>query len=360
LAAALKELDYPAAKLDVKFVLEEDDAETIAAAKALRLDGRFEILTVPRGEPRTKPRACNYALRFARGDYLVIYDAEDRPEADQLKMAVLAFRKATPSVVCYQARLNVYNVGDNWLTRMFALEYAAWFDFLLPGLDRLRIPIPLGGTSNHFRIGALRAAGGWDACNVTEDADLGVRLARLGYRVLPLDSSTYEEAVPALRGWIRQRSRWLKGYMQTVLVHSRAPFGFVRILGLWPFFGFTVFIGGAVLTSLLAPPFWALSLVMAWSGSERVLAAYGGVVIQTAFLSLVAGNGILTLMAILAPLKRRWPYLMPYGATVFFYWWLISAAAYKALWQLARRPFYWEKTPHGFLPRARRRRAASR
>ena len=300
---------------------------------------------------RTKPRACNYALRFIRGSCTVIYDAEDRPDPDQLKKVVAAFRVAPPDVACFQARLNVYNADDNWLTRMFALEYAAWFDFLLPGLGRLGIPIPLGGTSNHFRTEILTGVCGWDAFNVTEDADLGVRLARLGYRVLPIDSSTYEEATPSLGGWIRQRSRWLKGYMQTALVHLRAPARFIRTVGVLPFLGFVIFLLGAVMTSLLSPFFWILSCVLALIGSEAVLGPYGAVVATLSYVSLIGGNCVLTLLAMLAPLKRRWLHLAPYGASVFFYWLLISLAAYKGLYQLVRRPFYWEKTQHGLARR---------
>jgi glycosyltransferase XagB len=347
LVRALKGLDYPAAKLDIKLALEEDDTETIAAAKAARLDGRFEILRVPPGTPRTKPRACNYALRFARGAYTVIYDAEDRPEPDQLKKAAAAFRRARSCVACFQARLNVYNADENWLTRMFALEYAAWFDFLLPGLARLGIPIPLGGTSNHFRTQVLRDAGGWDAFNVTEDADLGIRLARQGLAVIPLDSTTYEEAVPGLRGWVRQRSRWIKGYMQTTLVHLRRPSRFAKAVGIGPFAGFVLFVGGAAATNLLSPIVWLLALLLTFAGNETILGSYGGLVAATSYFSLLAGNGLLTLLAILAPFKRGWRHLAPYGATVCLYWVLISAAAYKALWQLARCPFYWEKTDHG-------------
>jgi cellulose synthase/poly-beta-1,6-N-acetylglucosamine synthase-like glycosyltransferase len=356
IAAALKNLDYPPAKLDIKLILEEGDAATIAAAKSLDLDARFEILAVPESFLRTKPRACNYAMRFIRGAYAVIYDAEDRPEPDQLKKVVAAFRSAPRDVAVFQARLNVYNAQDNWLTRMFALEYAAWFDFLLPGLGKLGIPIPLGGTSNHFRAEILSAISGWDSFNVTEDADLGVRLAREGHRVLPIDSSTYEEATPALGGWIRQRSRWLKGYMQTALVHLRAPVKFMRAVGLLPFLGFVIFVLGAVMTSLLAPVFWILSLVLAITGSAAVLGPYGAAVLATSYFSLVAGNGVLTLLAMLAPLKRRWFRLAPYGAGVFVYWLLISVAAYRALWQLRARPHHWEKTEHGFAGDARRSR----
>ena len=223
LARALSALDYPLDCLDIKFVVEEDDRETCAAAEALAAQGPFEVLHVPTSLPRTKPKACNYALRFARGEYLVIYDAEDRPEADQLRKAVASFRKASPETVCFQARLAIYNADDGWLARMFALDYTVWFKALLPELDKLGVPMPLGGTSNHFRTAILRAAGGWDPFNVTEDADLGIRLAQLGYRVSMLDSTTFEEAPARLGPWLRQRSRWLKGYMQTWLVHVREP-----------------------------------------------------------------------------------------------------------------------------------------
>jgi cellulose synthase/poly-beta-1,6-N-acetylglucosamine synthase-like glycosyltransferase len=234
---------------------------------------------------------------------------------------------------------------------MFALEYAAWFDFLLPGLARLGIPLPLGGTSNHFRTDTLPALGGWDAFNVTEDADLGVRLARKGHRVIPLDSSTYEEAPPTLRDWFGQRSRWTKGYMQTALVHLREPVKFARAVGVLPFLGFTIFVLGAVLTSLLAPVFWLLAAVLAVIGSDKLLGAYGPAVAAVSYANLIGGCGVLTLLAMIAPTKRKWLYLAPYGISVIAYWWLISAAAYKALWQLYFRTHYWEKTQHGLSRR---------
>lgn len=194
LANALRKLDYPISKLDVKLVLEADDLDTIEAAKKLCLEAFFEIIRVPPSQPKTKPKACNYALHFARGELLTIYDAEDKPEPDQLKRVVAAFRKAEKDVVCIQARLNYYNADENWLTRMFTLEYTLWFDFYLPALEYLRIPIPLGGTSNHFRLHVLRQVRAWDPYNVTEDADLGVRLIQNGYRVNVVNSTTFEEA----------------------------------------------------------------------------------------------------------------------------------------------------------------------
>jgi hypothetical protein len=152
----LTHLDWPAAKLDIKLILEAADLDTIAAARALDLPGNVEIVVVPEIHPRTKPKALNYALPLARGEYLVIFDAEDRPDRDQLRRAFAVFRRGPPSLACVQAALNIYNASDNWLTRQFTLEYCALFDALLPALDRLRLPIPLGGTSNHFRMAALK------------------------------------------------------------------------------------------------------------------------------------------------------------------------------------------------------------
>jgi glycosyltransferase XagB len=210
LTAALRRMDYPRSKLDIKLILEAGDTETIEAAKALALDATFEIVRVPHSLPQTKPKACNYALNLARGKYLTIYDAEDKPEPDQLKKAVLAFQMLGDRAACMQARLNYFNAEENWLTRMFTLEYSLWFDMFLPALDRLGVPIPLGGTSNHFDLAKLREVGAWDPYNVTEDADLGLRFAALGYRVGVINSVTYEEANSQVGNWIRQRSRWIK------------------------------------------------------------------------------------------------------------------------------------------------------
>jgi cellulose synthase/poly-beta-1,6-N-acetylglucosamine synthase-like glycosyltransferase len=241
---AVTALDYPVEKLDVKLLLEEDDPATREKIEEVRdrLPPCVEVVVCPRvapGEPRTKPRACNWGLERAKGEYLVIYDAEDHPEPDQLRKAVVAFHRLQAAgqekVVCLQAKLNYFNPRQNVLTRFFTLEYTTWFDLLLPGLHAFRTPIPLGGTSNHFRTDVLRALGGWDPFNVTEDCDLGLRLARQGYRTHVLDSTTWEEANSRLGNWIRQRSRWVKGYFQTHLVHTRDSLWPALALAAWAF-----------------------------------------------------------------------------------------------------------------------------
>lgn len=347
LAAALRRLDYPLAKLDVKLVLEADDEATIAAAKAQNLEGIFEIVVVPPSEPRTKPKACNYALHLATGEYLVIYDAEDKPEPDQLKKAVAAFRKVDSRTACLQARLNFYNWDENWLTRMFTLDYSLWFDLLLPALDRFRMPIPLGGTSNHFRTAVLRELHAWDPFNVTEDADLGIRLAKKGYRVGVIDSTTFEEANCAVGNWIRQRSRWLKGYMQTWLVHMRHPLALLRAIGPRGFLGFQLFVGGTVAAALINPLLWATFLAWLALGSSVFAELFPGWLLYPSGFALIVGNMFLVYLAAIGPLKRSRYGLVVSALSVPVYWVLMSIAGWKAVFQLLYRPFYWEKTRHG-------------
>jgi glycosyltransferase XagB len=349
---APKYRDWPAAKLDIKLILEAADHETVAAARALRLPGNVEIVVVPDLPPRTKPKALNYALPLARGEYLVIYDAEDRPEQDQLRRAFQAFRSGPPDLATVQARLNLYNARENWLTRQFTLEYSALFDGILPALDRLQLPIPLGGTSNHFRVSALKWLMAWDPFNVTEDADLGTRLARAGYRCQIIASTTYEEAPGHFMSWLRQRTRWLKGFVQTWLVHMRSPRTLWRELGPRGFFGFQVMVGGTILSALVHPWFYGLVAYELVQGGflappEMLLGLpFWGV----AWFDLVTGYVAAMTLAALAAHRRRHARLLWQVPLMPFYWLLISAAAYRAVGQFVTAPFKWEKTEHACPP----------
>ncbi|GIU78452.1 MAG: hypothetical protein KatS3mg005_1690 [Bryobacteraceae bacterium] len=347
LAGALRALDYPRSKLDIKLVLEGDDEETIQACKKAAMEGNVELIVVPPGLPRTKPKALNYALPFARGQLLTIYDAEDLPQPDQLKKAVAAFRKAPWEVVCLQARLNYFNWRENWLTRLFTLEYSLWFDWYLPGLEALGIPIPLGGTSNHFRTEVVRAIGGWDPFNVTEDADLGVRFTMSGWRVGVLDSTTYEEANNHLGNWIRQRSRWVKGYLQTWLVYMRNPWRTFRRLGWKGFLGFQAFVGGTFLGPLAFPPLTAMYAYWLLTRTHALDLLFPAYVLDISLLLLLAGNGLLVYFHMLAAWHRGRPLLVFCALQLPAYYLLMSIAAWRALWQLCWRPHYWEKTEHG-------------
>jgi len=385
-------LDYPADKLDIKVLLEPDDAQTIRVIEGMELPANVEALVVPDSLPKTKPKACNHGLEHARGEYLVIYDAEDRPEPDQLKKAVIAFRKANAArrtlfgvrqprreTVCLQAKLNYFNQRQNVLTKWFTVEYSTWFDLFLPGLHGLGAPIPLGGTSNHFKTSVLRKIGGWDAFNVTEDCDLGIRLDKMGYETQVLDSTTWEEANSRLFNWIRQRSRWVKGYIQTHLVHMRHPFRTLWQLGPWGTLSFLISVGGLSLMLILNPVFWLAGAIylallgmdlhgVGWSvgkflqlppeqrWSWQMLFTdprgdpFWNTVSQVFYvvtLVLVLGNVFFILMHVVACIKRRLYDLIPYAVTMPLYWILISIGAWKGFLQLFFKPFYWEKTIHG-------------
>ena len=356
LVEALGKLDYPVAKLDIKLILESIDSETLAEVRRLGLGPPFDVIVVPDRQPRGKPKALNYALAFARGDYVCVYDAEDIPDRDQLRRVVAHFANAPPTLGCVQGRLIIDNAAAGWLCRQFALEYATLFDGLLPALDHLRLPLPLGGTSNHFPLRVLRDVGAWDAWNVTEDADLGFRLARHGYRCELLATDTYEEAPHRLGAWLGQRTRWQKGWMQTVIVHNRQPLRLLTELGPWRWFGFQAQFGGIVVSSLVYPMSLAV-LVVPWLTGDPVFHAEtptDRVLTWLTLFNLLAGLAVPMLHAAICTLGRGRILPLLDVPLMPLYWLLISLAAYRALFQLARDPFKWEKTEHGLSRRGRR------
>lgn len=351
LVRALTALDYPQDRKDIKLLLEEDDHETIAACREMApvLPPCFEIVVVPKGVPRTKPRACNFGLASARGKFVVIYDAEDVPEPDQLKKSVAAFASAPGRIMCLQAKLNFYNQRQNILTRWFTLEYSMWFDLYLPALGAVDAPIPLGGTSNHFEAARLRELGGWDAYNVTEDCDLGVRLYRAGYRTAMLDSTTWEEACGRPGYWIAQRSRWVKGYIQTWLVHLRNPLLLLRQVGFKKNFHFHLVIGGMFFCLLVNPFYWLLSIFWIFTHWPLLAAFFPPVVFAMGAVSLFLGNFAFVYTSAAGAAHRRYYDLVKYAIIVPPYWFLMSLGAWRGLVQLIARPFYWDKTKHGFF-----------
>jgi cellulose synthase/poly-beta-1,6-N-acetylglucosamine synthase-like glycosyltransferase len=298
LVAGLDRIAWPREKLDVKLVVDEDDVETIAAARALANGPPYEVIVVPAGGPRTKPMALQYALAFARGTYVTVYDAEDRPHPGQLAEAYATFRRSSPRLACLQAPLLIAGPHRTMLERLFAIEYAALFDGLLPALVRLRLPLPLGGSSNHFRLSALVRAGGWDPWNVTEDADLGIRLVRFGYVTGTITLPTAEDAPASLASWMRQRARWFKGWLQTWIVHMRAPARLLGALGGRRFIGFNM-IGFGVIVSTIAHPLFLATLIVVlargsfWSGGELMPAALFGL----SLFNLVAGYAAMAVLA---------------------------------------------------------------
>ena len=348
----LEKLSYPKALLDVLLILEENDTVTRAALSGITLPPWIRVIPVPDGQPRTKPRAMNYALDFCRGEIVGIYDAEDAPDPDQIDRIAARFATAPPDLVCLQGVLDYYNPRQNWLARCFTIEYASWFRVMMPGMARLGLAIPLGGTTLFFRRAALEHLGGWDAHNVTEDADLGFRLARHGYRTEMIATTTGEEANCHPLPWIRQRSRWLKGYMVTYLVHMRSPRLLLRQLGLWRFVGYQTHFVTALSQFLLAPVLWSFWLVLLGLPhpldgvlSAQVLTAIARLFLMVEVLTVATG-----LMAVSAPAHRHLLFWVP---TLHFYFPLGVLAAYKAVYELVVAPFYWDKTSHGHSLRPR-------
>jgi len=357
LVHAMDALDYPDEKKDIKLILEADDISTCLEAERLGLDRRWDMVVLAQSEPRTKPKACDMALERVRGSITVIYDAEDQPETDQLQKAVAAFHCAPDDIAAFQARLNYFNAEENLITRLFALEYALWFDSFLPALAHLRLPIPLGGTSTFIRTDLLRSLGAWDPFNVTEDADLGMRIAANGFRTGVLPSTTYEEANCRLGNWLRQRSRWIKGFIQTGLVHLRRPDQFVRHAGISGLISAGLFVGGNVISALINPFLWLIFGLWHLTGSEMIASVFPGPLLTLNLFALLFGNLVFIYLAMVAPLKRGWVHLAPWGVFMPLYWLWTSLAAFRAVGQLIRKPHFWEKTDHIISAAAWARRA---
>ncbi|MFK8252573.1 glycosyltransferase [Ancylobacter terrae] len=358
LVASLRRLNYPAEKLQILMVVERDDVETQAAIARHAAARPFEMFVAPALGPRTKPKALNAALAFARGRLVAIYDAEDEPDPMQLRYAQALLERPRGRIGCVQAGLAIDNVADSWITRQFAAEYAGQFDLLLPLLARLRLPVPLGGTSNHFRRDVLESVGAWDPYNVTEDADLGIRLARAGWRTAVIASQTDEEAPIGIGVWLRQRTRWNKGWYQTLLVHCRRPRTLWGRLGALGTMTLVLLLGGSLLSALIHPFFLiALLADLAIGGDPdpSPAAILGNALCAT---TMIAGYVSAGLFGV-AGMRRRgltgaWRML----PLIPVYWLLLSLAAWRAMLQLLRDPFRWEKTEHGLARSSRGRRSA--
>jgi len=349
---ALSELDYPPAKLDIRLLIEADDAGMRAELARMVLPAHVTVTIVPPGQPRTKPRALNLALLEARGALFTIFDAEDIPDPQQLRLAATRFHRALDDLACLQARLVIDHAAEGLLPALFALEYAGLFEVLNPGLLRAGLPILLGGTSNHFRTAALRALGGWDAWNVTEDADLALRLVRAGYRIGDLPSQTREEAPVTVRAWLKQRSRWIKGYMQTAVTHSRAPLHLLREAGFAASFAFASLALGTIVTALGYPIFAAATVLAYWEGS--LFAPPSAFLTLTSAFALAIwlfGTLALFLPPAIGALRQRDPGLLLLLPLLPLYYGLVSIAAWMAFYEYFNRRFAWNKTEHGLARR---------
>jgi len=346
LVKRLARLDYPQELLDICLVVEADDTVTCDTLDQADLPGHMRQIVVPHSTLKTKPRALNYALNFCRGSIVGVYDAEDAPAADQIRQVVRRFHERPREVACLQGILDFYNARTNWLSRCFTAEYATWFRVILPGLVRLGMTIPLGGTTLFFRRDVLEELGGWDAHNVTEDADLGIRLARHGYRTELIETVTEEEANCRFWPWVKQRSRWLKGYAITWAVHMRNPRQLLRDLGPWRFFGVQLLFLGTISQFLLAPLLWTF-WVIPFGLPHPVTSLGAAPLVWAIIIAFLASEIVSLLVGVLAVLREKHRFLIPWIPTLYVYFPMAALASYKGMLELVTRPFYWDKTSHG-------------
>jgi len=344
---AMTAIDYPNDKLEYIITLEEHDTETRDAILANNPPGNFRILTLPDVKPKTKPKALNVAFRAAKGEFLVIYDAEIIPDPDQLKKAYLAFRKH-PDISCLQVRLDHYNADQNLLTKLFNAEFAFYYDLFLPGLQRLGFPIPLSGHSTHFRKGVLEQIGAWDPYNVTEDCDVGIRLYRSGFQTGILNSISREEATSSLDSWIPQRTRWMKGFIQTSIVHLRHPFRFQKELGGWKnFWAFFLTVPGTIILNILNFIAWITQFVWLTTESAFIQLLFPPIILYFSVVSFISGTFVFMYMNLLAMYRRERYHIVKYILLTPVYWILLAIATLRAAVQIISNPHSWEKTKHG-------------
>jgi glycosyltransferase XagB len=347
---AMSQLDYPKDQLQIMLLLEEDDKESIAKTAEFDLPEYFDVVVVPHSLPKTKPKALNYGLNKATGEYIVIYDAEDVPDTRQLKKAVMAFERTGDKTICVQAKLSFYNPHQNLLTRVFTAEYLLWFNLVLPGMQSIQGPIPLGGTSNHLRKRDVSKLKGWDAFNVTEDCDLGIRLAKQGYTTAIIESTTLEEANSHFWNWYGQRSRWIKGYIQTYLVHMRNPKEFTDNGKHYHLAAFQFIVGGKILSMFINPLMWCITIayfaLRPWAG-EFIESFFPSTILYIGVFSFVFGNFLYLYYYMIACAKRGHYDLIKYVYVVPFYWLMMSFASWRAVYEMIVKPHYWAKTLHG-------------
>lgn len=344
---AMTAIDYPPKKLDVIITLEEYDHPTINAIKEVGLPSHFKTLILPNVQPKTKPKALNVAFLKTKGKFLVIYDAEIIPESDQLKKAYLAFKKF-PQIGCFQTRLDHYNAHQNAITKLFNAEFSFYYDLFLPGLQRLGYPIPLSGHSVHFRREVIEHVGAWDPYNVAEDCDIGIRIHRMGYQTGIINSTSLEEATSGFKSWIMQRTRWMKGFIQTSIVHLRHPFRFKSEVGGWKnFFAFLITVPGSVIINILNLFYWILLMLWLTLHPAFIQKLFPGVILYISFLSFAIGNILFTYFNLLGSYKRKQFALVKYSLLSPLYWILLAIATTRSAIQIITKPHHWEKTKHG-------------
>lgn len=343
----LSDFDYPQEKLDIIFILESTDTETAQAFLDMHPPSHFKALLSPDVQPKTKPKAMNVAFSAAKGDILVIFDAEVLPERDQLKRAYLTF-KLHPEAGYLHSRMDVYNADENWITRLYTGEFCYFYHYYLPGLVASNFPLPISGHSTYFRREVIEKVGAWDAYNVAEDCDIGIRIYRKGFGSgRMLDTHTWEQSTTTIPTWVRQRTRWIQGFIQTSIVQLRYPLLLKRELKTWRnFVVFLILVPGNVILNILNIFQWMMFALWHTTHAPFLQVAYSGFTLYLATICFVVGNFFFTFYSMYALYKRKHYSTVPWAMLMFAYWIMLGIATIRATIHLFLHPYKWDKTAH--------------
>ena len=340
---SLDKINYPKSKLDIVILIDEDD-DFLDHYSALNLPNHYRLEIAEDCFPKTKPKVCNMGLYSTDAEYIVIYDAEDKPDPNQLLKVLYKFKNK--AVECVQCQLHYMNENPSMISRFFNLEYLLHWRIMSWGIKRMQgkiAVIPLGGTSQHLRTSTLKQLGGWDSYNVTEDCDLGIKLSRMGKSIVLSESTTVEFAVDKVWAWIKQRTRWQMGFIMTYMNHSKDLISLIKDLGIYRFIHFLILTIGSVLNPLIALPLFLIYFSYYAFGWFSIAAEYSGV-FALGWITLIGNILLITISGIVASFRYDNSRYILVAIISYLYHLLSIVSAYRAVWKYIFDPYTWEKT----------------
>ncbi len=341
--ARLAEADYPSSLLEIVVICQEDDLETIAAARS-QIDAlgnariRLEIYSEP---PFNKPHALMVGLAASSNDVVAVFDAEDDVDSEIFRVINTLMLEREAKVV--QGGVQLMNISDHWFSGLNCLEYFFYFGSRMHFNARVGM-VPLGGNTVFIRRELVERVGGWDITCLTEDADIGLRISALGEPIsVVYDSNrvTREETPHSIAAFVRQRTRWHQGFLQILRsgVWRRLPSRRARLLAL-------VTLMEPTLDALLLFYFALLPLSIVWLRLPDLIAILTFLPLYGMVLQLIANYIGVVMFArrFETPVPLRVKLRIP--LVYLPYQWMISFSALRALYRQCSGHGEWEKTEH--------------
>ncbi len=338
--SAISNLNYPSSSIQGIIIVESTDTLTKKSIETSIIPDGFEVMEIPTLPPFTKGRAIQRALLVAKGKYITIYDAESRPEPNQVIKAVEILEKEKGKT-CLQSIIRIENAKENEITSFFASEFWDWYDKRMVNLHKRGIPFGLGGNSFFLATETLKEVGGWDPFNVTEDAELTVRLIKNNVDIKLMNSITHEACPSTMKNWIKQRTRWSKGLLTTSIIHLiSGKFGFKGFtFKQWYHFWLRMYVGN------LIPFFFAfifiLFLFQSFSYENFVLVNIVLAInlVPSLIVSMWADKKNFNTMGIKIRIHNLF-------AVTLIYWGMYLWAGFRANYEFLFSPLKWHKTDH--------------